>query len=289
MNRQLLQIWSAYKHDLLNIDNFADNASVTLVPTTLKASNYEQLKALCTLKFPKEQYQRISTVAYNDVVFDECLLTFKHDSDILLPGVQPTNNILSANLVFSVKFSFDKISSLRIYWDKFDLLKQLGLNPQKEAEPKAAEPVQVRKSVFEYANEAVPERVADPNRRISNIFNNDAEPERPIPAKTTKNVFEKDSVEFKSSILSEKDRLASTAFNQDPVPHFSRISIDPSRHDSSVFKDLPEQPYYLEKKGFKSDKKDRPFDSNINNLAFGDIRTSRVSQVPGGKSSIVFE
>jgi carboxymethylenebutenolidase len=146
--------WNKHLSHPKEADLFAENATLTFVPTAAGATGKQEISnylAKCTkldaLQFvvsiadtlgnkgpitlqPGGTVLKSRTVAEGTIV-EELLVRLSHDEEIawLLPGVRPTSKELCFPMVVVATFVKDKISSKRLYWDQATVLKQAGLLP----------------------------------------------------------------------------------------------------------------------------------------------------------------
>lgn len=111
-----------------------DDVYVNCVPTMTGGIGHEDLLRFYSDYFisknpPSLSIRLVSRTLGTDRVVDEMVLTFKHTQvvDWILPGVQPTNNLVHVAMVSIVTIRGGKLVHEHLYWDQASVLVQVGL------------------------------------------------------------------------------------------------------------------------------------------------------------------
>ena len=111
-----------------------DDAYVIHVPVGTGGRGKEELRRfyrdIFIPSWPDDLDMRpTNRVVGEDQLVDELHATFSHARrmDWLLPGIDPTKQLIEMDIVVVVEFRGDKLACERIYWDHAKVLRDVGL------------------------------------------------------------------------------------------------------------------------------------------------------------------
>ncbi|KAI8802500.1 hypothetical protein BJ742DRAFT_540081 [Cladochytrium replicatum] len=265
--------WEAFKAALpdtgrigtVAADLFADDAAYVCVPTGAGASGNADivtfLRKVASQSSVVESEQIIGRAVGPSTVVEEAILIFTHESvlDWILPEVKATRKRVVVPLITAANFNeYGKIASIRKYWDQGSVLRQLGILPT---------------TMFCKANSSettlpiLGPRIVD---KLQNAVNNVVAielPEEPVSRPSTAPAAERND---------------SPRRRHQPV-----TGILPQGSD-----DVPVRPNTSRQHKNSSSilASDGPLGSDDPGASPGRVRPStRVAQVPGGRSNNIFE